>query len=554
MPRTPLVMIVGLLFVSVRAAAQVEIVAQDGRHRITATDYQAVVESDGCLTSLEVNGEELLNCSFSGSRGSYFYLGVVQRLAQIDQSGETLRASNDKAAIEYRFESSSMVWKVSSLADEAQTFFIVLDASVEAVATEAGETSRLGVNANCKRSAWFKGAARLEISGSDRLWDWGGSTNTVCEVRLEPRQVRTIELRMGRATEAELAAIRRLPPRLGEGPQRALTVLSPRPWQVFQRRTRDAGPVLISGRVEIEFDRVEALISGEDLPGRWFELSCDVTTRSINHELSLPAGGWYRLEVRAIRGGSEVARAVVEKFGLGEVFVTAGQSNSTNCGQFCTQQTSGMVAAFNGLEWRPGNDPFWGPHDISQGGSPWAAFGDALVAEYGVPVGIAVTGHGGTSVNEWQPGLYQTPDQVVYSALFHWMMVRIHQLGPQGFRAVLWHQGESDCKGETTASYVANMTRLVRASKQVAGWEFPWFVAQVSYHNPSAPRHANIRKAQAELWASGMAIPGPDTDQLTGEDRDFNGRGIHFSPQGLQKHGRLWAEKVIPWLEKQLGP
>lgn len=129
------------------------------------------------------------------------------------------------------------------------------------------------------------------------------------------------------------------------------------------------------------------------------------------------------------------------------------------------------------------------------------------------------------------------------------MMVRINQLGPQGFRAVLWHQGESDCMGETTDSYVEKMAKVIRASKEVAGWEFPWFVAQVSYHNPDRPKHDNIRDAHQRLWSEGIALEGPDTDTLVGVDRDYDGKGIHFSPQGLKKHGKMWAEKVIPWLD-----
>ena len=166
---------------------------------------------------------------------------------------------------------------------------------------------------------------------------------------------------------------------------------------------------------------------------------------------------------------------------------------------------------------------------------------------------MAVTGHGGTSVNRWQPGEYETPADVDGADLFRWMMVRIHQFGPRGFRAVLWHQGESDCAGETTEAYVEKMTRVIRASNEAASWAFPWFVAQVSYHNPDAMKHDNIRAAHAKLWELGVALEGPDTDTLVGEDRDYDGRGIHFSPQGLKKHGEMWAEKVIPWLDEQLG-
>src|SRR6202035_2108016 len=122
---------------------------------------------------------------------------------------------------------------------------------------------------------------------------------------------------------------------------------------------------------------------------------------------------------------------------------------------------------------------------------------DALYQKYHVPVGIASTGHGGTSVKQWQPG----------AELFPHMMKRIEQLGPHGFRAVLWHQGESDV-GMSTDDYARLLTNLIQESTKAAGWDFPWFVAQVSYHNPSSPSNEAIREAQKKLWDSKVALQG----------------------------------------------
>ena len=40
----------------------------------------------------------------------------------------------------------------------------------------------------------------------------------------------------------------------------------------------------------------------------------------------LPAGGWYRLELRARRGDQIVVMGEMEPVGVGELFVIAGQS------------------------------------------------------------------------------------------------------------------------------------------------------------------------------------------------------------------------------------
>jgi hypothetical protein len=324
-----------------------------------------------------------------------------------------------------------------------------------------------------------------------------------------------------------------------------LNLLSPKNYQVFQRRTRMSGPILLSGRVRPGCDRVQARILGKSaagiLPGKWQNLPMAARTRSFATDIPMTSGGWYRVEVRALEGERVVAQAVAENVGVGEVFVGAGQSNSTNSGQERIQQTSGMVASFSGTDWQLANDPQPGVHDRSGGGSFWPAFGDAMYARYHVPIGIASTGHGGTSVNQWQPD----------GELFHWMMTRIYQLGFNGFRAVLWHQGESDT-GMNSEDYAQRLTTVIQTSTAAAGWDFPWFVAQVSYHNPNEVSFESTRSAQKKLWDTGVALEGPDTDTLTGDNRDFDGKGIHFSPNGLRAHGKMWADKVGVYLDSVL--
>ena len=165
-----------------------------------------------------------------------------------------------------------------------------------------------------------------------------------------------------------------------------------------------------------------------------------------------------------------------------------------------------------------------------------------MYEKYHVPIAVAVTGHGGTSIKQWQPG----------GELFEFAMTRIRQLGRRGFRAVLWHQGESDVQ-MSAEEYASGLAAIITASKSAAGWEFPWVVAQVSYHNPAEPSFPSTRAGQQKLWAAGIALEGPDTDTLTGDNRDQGGKGIHFSPKGLKAHGRTWADKVSAYLDRVLN-
>jgi hypothetical protein len=93
------------------------------------------------------------------------------------------------------------------------------------------------------------------------------------------------------------------------------------------------------------------------------------------------------------------------------------------------------------------------------------------------------------------------------------------------------------------------MERLIGASR-AATWDFPWMVAQVSYHVPSDRETPEIRAVQASLWKDGLALEGPITTTLAGAKRQNGGTGVHMSAQGLQAHGAMWAEKVAQWISR----
>ena len=228
---------------------------------------------------------------------------------------------------------------------------------------------------------------------------------------------------------------------------------------------------------------------------------------------------------------------MIEHVGIGEVFVGAGQSNSTNWGQERITQTLGMGSSTDGVNWQPCDDPMIGQHDNTKGGSYYPEFADLMYREFRVPIGIASTGHGGSTIEQWAVG----------ATLYNWFMTRVKQLGKNGFRAVLWHQGESNYLTPTEESAL-NMTAIIKSSNYDAGWRFPWFVAKVSYRTPEEPSFPLIRAAHQQLWDEGVALEGPDTDVLGPDYRDYDGRGIHMSPKGLRAHAALWAEKVIPYV------
>ena len=352
-----------------------------------------------------------------------------------------------------------------------------------------------------------------------------------------------------------------------------LTLRSPLDLQVIQRSSKKQGPLNIRGDLAgfpAKAPTIEARLTVDGQPGKWRRLSVNHKRQSFAADWDVPAGGWHRLEVRARSGAGVLAESVIEHVGVGEVFVIAGQSNSANHGAEKQKSNSGLVTSYDGRRWRPADDPQ--PGASGSGGSFIPPFGDAVAGRLHVPVGIVACGIGATSVREWLPkgSTFPNPPTIEGNVrklpsgeweskgtIFSTFSTRMKQLGPHGFRAVLWHQGESDAnQADATRTlpghlYHDCLEQLIRASRKEIGWNVPWFVAQASYHVPGDEASPDIRAAQASLWSKGLALEGPDSDALKGNLRDNGGQGVHFSGAGLREHAARWVEKVAPWLEKQ---
>jgi len=529
---------------SLAAVAKVAIFAEGSPLAVSAAGYDARVEADGCLTNLRIDGREFLAPGVSISRGSYFFQGGPLKLTKLERAADNVVvASSDAASIRYEFGETEMVWQLTNKSAEPMVFFLVFAKDVDAVLDGSDVAFAVPVNHDWSEVAFVAGDAKLQIHGCDKLWGPWEGPHQVCQVSLRPKEEKQITLSVGRVSSAERASIQSLVPMV---PEPKLRLFSPHRYQVFQRSSAHKGTIVVSGHTTTDADEIKVRVTGNSmdgpLTGEWQSLPIIQATRSFAVELPISAGGWYTLDVEALRDGKVLAEEKVEPFGVGEVFVGAGQSNSTNFGETRTQQKSGMVSSFSGEYWQLADDPQPGVADKTQGGSFWPAFGDAMYERYGVPIGVAATGFGGTSVSQWQPG----------GDLFPWMMMRVQQFGPFGFRALLWHQGESDVEMPSD-EYHAKLKNVIQSSRAQAGWYVPWFVAQASYHNPEQPRFESVRRAQSRLWKDGLALPGPDTDTLTGDCRDLGGKGIHFSAKGLQLHGQMWAECVGKYVDAVLG-
>lgn len=339
-----------------------------------------------------------------------------------------------------------------------------------------------------------------------------------------------------------------------------LVLTEPKPYQVFQREgfeptqasihepegpqlgytdivVRAARPEGVKGDWQF---RLELLENGYGQSYDWIPLSVEATAQQLKWLVEVPAGGWYRLRIRCVTEEKTTAEGTVEPFGVGEVFIVAGQSyaGGHNDEVLRVMDASQAISTYDwdAKTWRVAHDP--PPHN-GEGGSIWPALGDMLAPTLRVPVAFVNVSVGATSTAKWMP-----------SGPLH---KRLRDVGRQmgAFRAVLWQQGESDVIEKTaTETYVANMREIQSAANEAWGFSPPWILAKSTlhptvYNDPLGERR--IRKGIGELWKLPGFRPGPDTDLLGGENRGGANSRRHFSGIGQRRAALLWF--AVLWNE-----
>ena len=316
--------------------------------------------------------------------------------------------------------------------------------------------------------------------------------------------------------------------------------------QVFQRNAEECAEIRVVGTVPANATLVEAKAElGAGRRGKavdWTVVAQGTQLREdkFSGSLRLETGGWYTLTVRfrkAADDATSLAEAKVENVGVGDIFITAGQSNSVNYGNPRQKSMESLSVYFDGKKYTPAADPI--PDACGDGGTPWPILGDMLSRTTRAPVCFRSATVNWLRVREWVPG--------AGSGNVERLVERAKWFGPDGFRAVLWVQGEADAgRPDFTPAeqYEREARTMIEFSRQQLGWPVDWFVAGTCYCPPQGENDwkagmTAVLHAQQALWNKGIAHRGPDTNDLVGST-DYRHDGIHFGPRGLLIHAERW--------------
>lgn len=321
-----------------------------------------------------------------------------------------------------------------------------------------------------------------------------------------------------------------------------ITVNVPTDRAVYQRDASDTADVTVDVVYPGEGQIKARVIQGEKVICDWYVIDkkdgADDEYKGVVE--NVPAGGWYELEIAAYdEAGNELSFQSIEKIGVGEVFITGGQSNSCNFGGAKTTASYDEVSALNPTtgKWQhcedsqPNNSGF---STGNGGGSPWPTLGDKLVEKLGVPIGFISTGFGGAKMSELLTTHYAAIKEAIAC------------LEPYGCRAFLIHQGEADVNDTPMEEYRQALEDLIAETRKDAGYELNWIVARVSYawsgYNNQEKMKA-ITDTQMSVCNNYNIFVGPTTDDLQGDYRHTD--NLHLSEKGLIEHGTRWADVIM---------
>lgn len=329
---------------------------------------------------------------------------------------------------------------------------------------------------------------------------------------------------------------------------------------VFQRNNQNQASVTIAGSYFQQLDKIETravpVWAGQGAESPWITVQEFRNNGIFSGTLTLN-GGWYNIEVRGFLNGNVVTASTLERVGVGEVFIVAGQSNAQG-DQAYSGATIGAsddrVSVINYYESALNEDAL--PFQFSQMGNNtkmapynyvpwfWAKLGDKLAQKLNVPILFYGAALGGLSCEVWRRSAeghdlrQELPTFVKVEGMpYRGMKAALQQYATRtGVRAVLWQQGESD--GNSSAENYYNNLRIVidKSREDSRKGDLAWVVARSSRNPALLP--AVIQGQNFTIERIPNVFTGPSTDEIFGPN--FRADGIHFHNDGLWAAADYW--------------
>jgi hypothetical protein len=353
---------------------------------------------------------------------------------------------------------------------------------------------------------------------------------------------------------------------------------------VFQRDKNNKANIYIAGSYTKIADKIEVKLSprngGADRD--WTSIKDNPDGGFFSGTLSDVQGGWYKLEIRALKGGQVIGTNSIEHVGVGEVFMIAGQSNGEgyrdgqpNSSDVWDAQGSGddrvSVVDYSNVPDESnlpgGGSDFPYPSfrhldkdaNIAPRGKTawaWGRLGDRLAQRLGVPVLFYNVAWYGSHVGAWRESINGGQPKSIYADVYfepagmpfgNMRDVIRRYTSLTGMRSVLWIQGEADNdKNNDRNSYFNDLKAVIEASRNESGRNISWMVSQTSYNNRNGTDNEVIAGQGMVISGVPNVFQGPLTDliQIPRIDGTTFDQGVHFMKDGLVQLADAWFNSL----------
>ncbi len=348
-----------------------------------------------------------------------------------------------------------------------------------------------------------------------------------------------------------------------------VTITFPVKRMVFQRNTGNSASVTVAGNYAQNADKVEARFvarNGQGTTTNWTPIAAG--SGAFQGAIQV-AGGWYDVEVRSSAGGNVLSTSRLERVGVGEVFVIAGQSN----GQGRPDQTDNpapqddrinVITNFSNNDSNsqdPGS-PFpvfekmaqvmnYAPYGINAW--HWGHLGDLLTARLNVPVLFINAAYSATGVYNWaesaqgKPTVFPFAADVTMPAGMPYANLRIalqYYGNLTGVRSVLWHQGEWDGLAGTSADkYYNELRTVIEKSRSDFSKNVSWMIARVSLYPDNNTRPSVIEGQNRAIQNVSNCFAGPETDNIQ-NPRNPADPWHFYGADAIKKHAQAWFDNI----------
>lgn len=353
-----------------------------------------------------------------------------------------------------------------------------------------------------------------------------------------------------------------------------ITIHLPLSRSVFQRDNNNTSTIYLSGTSEEVLEKVEARLTpikaGQGVATDWALVSDKFQNNSFVGSIK-GTGGWYKLEVRGWKNGVVVSQSSVDKVGIGEVFLIAGQSNAEgkrNFGEKASVDDRVNCFDYQKIDFLDEVPPFQSFSHIErtssiaprgQGTWCWGELGDLLAKRLNVPIMFFNAAYEGSSIENWYSSSigvatkhpffqFTYPRETPYSYLRISLQYYISQLG---LRSVLWDQGEAESDLKTTQDYYATaLKKVIEKSRTETGKKISWMVTRTSLFKTNQTYPAVITAQNSVINPADFIFEGPYTDSIQVPRPE----GVHFTDSGISDLAKAWDTKMTPRFFSQSIP